>query len=125
MLERAARVNVVAWVDAHLLAILCSHIGRVGGEVNIGHQWLHIAVSFQLGRDVFHVLGLTSTLCSETHQFTTSINDALGLCHRTLRVVGIGSSHRLYSDGIVAANGDIADMSNRGFSSHGLMYLMG
>ena len=37
MLERAARVDVVAGVDAHLLAVLGSDVGSMCGEMDVGH----------------------------------------------------------------------------------------
>ena len=37
VLERAARIDIVARIDAHLLAIEGSDIGGMGREVNVGH----------------------------------------------------------------------------------------
>ena len=110
MLEGAAWVYIVARIDAHLLTIEGSDIGCMGGEMDIGHQWLGIAVSLQLGRDILHVLCLTGSLCRETHQFATSIDDALGLSHTGSGIVGIGGSHRLDADGVAASNADVAHM---------------
>ena len=44
MLERAPRVDIVARIDAHLLAITGSDISRMGREVDVGHEWCLIAV---------------------------------------------------------------------------------
>ena len=48
MLERAAGIDIVARIDAHLLTVERSHIGRMRGEVHVGHQRCRITVSLQL-----------------------------------------------------------------------------
>ena len=93
MLERASRIHVIAWIDAHLLTVLCSHIGSMGGEVNISYQRLGIAICLQTGRDILHVLSLTSTLCRKAHQFATCVDNPLGLCYATLCIIGIHRCH--------------------------------
>ena len=115
--ERAAWVDVVAGIDAHLLAVLCGDVGGVSREVDIGHQRCVVAVSLQTCRDVFHILSLARALCGETHQFASGIDDALGLCHRTFRVVRVGGGHRLDADGVVAADGDVANVADTANSS--------
>ena len=93
LLERAGRIDVVAGIDAHLLAVLCGHVGHTGVEVNVGHERLRVAVVFQPGRDVAHVLSLARALRGETHQLAACVDDALGLSHRALRIVGVGGGH--------------------------------
>ena len=117
MLERSARINIVARIDANLLTIQCSHISRMSRKMNIGHQRRIVAVGLQLGRDILHVLRLTGTLGSETHQFATCIDDALGLCHTALGIIRIHSTHRLDADGVRASNADTTDTSLCGESS--------
>ena len=112
MLERASRIDIIAWIDAHLLAILSSHISGMGCEMDVGYQRSGIAIGFQAGRDVLHVLCLTGTLSGETQQLSTCIDDAFGLCHTTLRIVGISRSHRLDADRVVATNGNLANMGD-------------
>ena len=46
MLEHSCRVDVVSWVDAHLFTVLGCNVGHMGVEVNVGHKWSHVAVSF-------------------------------------------------------------------------------
>ena len=110
MLKGATWVNIVTWVDTHLLTVLCCHICRMGSEMDICHQRCRVAICLQSGRDILHVLGLANALGGETNEFTSSINDAFGLSHRALRIVGVGGSHRLDADGVVATNGNVAHM---------------
>ena len=117
VLEGTSWVHVVAWIDANLLAVLCGHVGRMSGEVHVGHQRLVVAIRLQTGRDVLHVLCLTGALRGEANDFATCIDDAFGLCYATLRVVGVDGSHRLDADGVVATNGDIAYVGNAANSS--------
>ena len=117
VLEGTSWVDVVAGIDTHLLTILCSDISRMCREVDVSHKRRHIAVGLQPRRDVLHVLGFTGTLCREAHQFTTGIDDALGLGHAAFGVVGVGGCHRLDADGVVATYGDVAHMDNRASSS--------
>ena len=49
MLKSAARVNVVARVNSHLLTVLCGNVGGVGCEMDVGHQGLVITVLLQTG----------------------------------------------------------------------------
>ena len=106
--ERTPWVHIVAGVDAHLLTIKGRHVSSMSREVDIGHERRRIAVSLQTGRDILHVLCLTNTLGSEAHQFTTSIDDSLGLGYTTLGIVGINGGHRLDTDGVTTANTDIS-----------------
>ena len=115
--EGTTRIDIVARIDAHLLAILCSNIGGMSRKMNIGHQWGVIAISLQTGRDILHILSLTSTLCGKTNQFTASIDDTLSLRHTGLSIVSICGRHRLDADGVIAADFDITDMSYTANSS--------
>ena len=117
MFEGTAWVDVVAGIDADLLAVLCSDVSGMCREMNVGHQWCIVAVSLQSGRDILHVLRFASALSGETHQFTTSINDALGLSHASLSVVRVRSCHRLDTDGVIATDGDITYVTSRANSS--------
>ena len=108
MLERAPWVDVVAGIDTHLLAVEGSHVGGMGGEVDVGHQRLVIAVGLQTSGDVLHVLRLTGALGGEAHQFAAGIDDALGLTDAALCIIGIHGGHRLDADGVVAADADRA-----------------
>ena len=117
MLERPSGVDVIAGIDAHLLTIEGSDIRCVGREMDIGHQWLRIAVGLELGGDMLHILGLTGALGRETYQFTTGIDDTFGLCHTGDGVVGIGGGHRLDADRIVASNANVAHTGFGGLSS--------
>ena len=109
VLEYASRIDIVAWVYAHLLAVLCGHVGRVCREVYVGHQWLPVAVGFQSGGYVAHVLRLARALRGEAHQLAACVYDTLGLGHRGLGVVGVGGGHRLYSYRVVATYPDVSD----------------
>ena len=95
-LEDTCRINIVARVHAHLLAIKGSHIGHVGVEVNVGHEWCHDSLCLQRSGDILHVLCLARALCGKSHEFTSSLNDTLCLCHTSLRVIGVGSGHGLH-----------------------------
>ena len=44
MTERSCRVDIIARIDANLLAILRSNIGHAGVEVHVGHEWCHDAL---------------------------------------------------------------------------------
>ena len=93
MFELAAGIDIVAGVDAHLFAIQSGHVGGMSGKVHIGHQRLRITVGFQAGGDVLHVLRLAGALRSESYQFASGVDDALGLSHAPLGVVGIDGRH--------------------------------
>ena len=71
----------------------------------------------QSGRDILHILCLTRALGGETHQFATSVDDALGLGHAAFCVVGIDGGHRLYADRVVASYPDVTNMGYSSFSS--------
>ena len=49
VLERAARVHIVARVDAHLLTVKGCDIGRMGREMDVGYEGRLITVGLQLG----------------------------------------------------------------------------
>ena len=117
VLECTARINIVAGIDAHLLAVEGSNVGRVRREMYVSHKGSLIAVGFQTGRDILHILRLASTLCSESHQFTSCVDDTLRLRHAPLRVIGVDSSHRLDTDGIGASDADMAHTGLRTNSS--------
>ena len=90
-------------------------MGNIGGmsrEMHIGHQRRKIAISLQLGRDILHILSLASALGGKTYEFATSIDNALGLSHASLGIIGIHRSHRLNADRIVAT---YANLSHTGF----------
>ena len=118
MLKGAAWVYVIARIDTHLLTVLCSNVGCMGGKVDIGHQGLRIAVRLQAGRYILHILSLASSLRGKPHQLTTSIDDALGLCHTAFRIVGIDSSHRLNPDGIITTDSNLAYATDTTNSSY-------
>ena len=127
MAERTCRVDVVTRVDAHLLAILCGHIGHAGVEVDVGHEWRHDAFGLQSGRDVAHIFRFARALGGQSDQFTASFDDALGLRHAGGSIVGVRRCHRLDADGVVASNDNGADVSRSGKSSsvgHGGMGLL-
>ena len=113
MLELSCRVDIVSGVYPHLLGISRSHVGHVGVEVYVGHEGLPVAQPAKLGTDIAQVLSLTRALRGEPHQLASGIDDASGLCHRRLSVVGVGGSHRLYAYGIVASDGRSAHSHNR------------
>ena len=93
VLEGAARVDVVAGIDAYLLAVLGGHVSGMCREMDVGHEGCCVAVGLQLCRDILHVFGFTCALRSETHQFAASIDDALGLGNTAFGVVGVGRRH--------------------------------
>ena len=117
MFESTSRVDIVAGIDAHLLTILGGDIGRMSREVDVGHQWLGVTVSLELGGDVLHVLCLTCALCGEAYQFPSGIDDAFGLCHTGGGIVGVGGGHRLDADGVIASYADITHTGLACFSS--------
>jgi hypothetical protein len=82
----------------------------MGREVDVSHQRLGVAISLQSGRDVLHVLSLTRTLGSETHEFAARIDDAFSLSHTTLCIVCVHRCHRLYTNGVLATYTYLADM---------------
>ena len=93
--EFACRVYIVARIHAHFLGIACRHIGYLGIEMHIGHEGSEIAVGTQRGVDVFQILGFLSALCRQPHQFSAGLDDAFGLFHAGLGIVGVGRGHRL------------------------------
>ena len=117
MFERTTWVNVVSGVYSHLLAVECCHVGSMRREVHISNKRSVVAVGLEPVTYVLHVLGLAFALRGEAYQFAASIDDALRLRHRSLGVVGVCGSHRLYPDGVVAADGDVTHMCYRCLSA--------
>ena len=76
-------------------------------KMDISHQRLVISIRLQTGGDILHILSLTCALGGETHQFATSIDDTLCLCHTALGIVSVHRRHRLDADGILSSNADI------------------
>lgn len=66
---------------------------------------------------MLHILRFAGALGGEAHQFAASVDDAFGLCHRCLGVIGIGGGHRLYSYRIVATDQQIAHLRSCCLSS--------
>ena len=99
MFEGASRVDIVAGVYAHLLGIEGGHIGHAGVEVYVGHQRGVETIGTQGSVYVLKIFGLTCALCGEAHQLSASAYNALGLFYAGLRVVGVGSGHRLHTHG--------------------------
>ena len=116
--ERAGGVDVVAGVDAHLLAVAGSHVGHVGVEVHVGHQRRRVAVGPQPPGNVLHVQRFAAPLGGEAHQLAAGIDDALGLLHAAFSVVGVDGGHRLHADGVVAADVEAAHVGHRANSSY-------
>ena len=112
MFEGSTRIDIVARIDTHLLAIKGGDISGMGRKMHIGHQRRRIAICLQTGRDVLHILSLARALGSETNEFTASIDNALGLCHTTLGIIGIHRTHRLNADRIIATD---AYLTHTGF----------
>ena len=112
-LECASRIDIVAWVDAHLLDNACCHISHIGIEMDVGHQRHVVAISTERLLDVGEVQCLLGALSCESHDVGTCIDNALDLCHRSFGVVGIGIGHRLNTDGIVATNSDLSHIADR------------
>ena len=108
----AGRIDIVARVDAHLLAVERSHISHIRIEVNIGNERCLIAIGTDTGVDVLHILCLSGTLGSKAHQLATSLDDFLSLFHASLGVIGIGGGHRLDADRVVATYVDGTHMGN-------------
>ena len=115
--ELACRVDIVARVYSHLLAIFCCHVSHIGIEVDISHQRSIFAQGSDAGIDILHVLSLAGALSGETHQFATSLDDAHGLSHTCLGVVGVGGGHRLNSDRLATAHEQAADGYGVGVSA--------
>ena len=112
VLEGASGIDIVARIDTYFLTVLRCHVGGMSREMYVSHQGRLIAVGLQPCRDVFHVFCLSRSLGGKAYQLTSCVNDALGLSHTAFGVVGVGGSHRLNANGVVAANGDVADMGN-------------
>ena len=107
VLEGPAWIDVVAGIDAHLLTILGGDISSMCRKVCL------VAIGLQACRDVLHVLCLTGALGGKPYQFTSGIDDALGLTDTAFRIIGIYRSHRLDAYGIVATDTDCSHMGNR------------
>ena len=117
MFESTTRIHVVARINTYLLTIEGGDISCMGCEMYIGHQRLSIAIGFQLGGDVLHILCLTCSLGCEAYEFATSIDNTFGLCYAGRGIVGIGGGHRLDADGVASSNADIAHPGLIGMSS--------
>jgi hypothetical protein len=107
-LECARRVNIVAWVYAHFLAVQRSHISHIRVEVNISHKRCLITVTFESVRDVFHIVCLSGALGGKPNQFAACVNDTLCLSGSAFGVVGVYRGHRLHSYRVFTANANIS-----------------
>ena len=105
--EGACRIDIVAGVDAHLLAVQRRHVGHLGVEVYVGDEGRGISGIAQGLGDVLHVLGLAHALCRQSYQFASRPDDAYCLFHACLGVVGVCGGHRLHAYGVVAADGNV------------------
>ena len=114
LLESSPRIDVVARIDAHLFGIPSSHVGHVGIEVHVGHQRRVVALLSKSRTDVAKILGLAFPLRGEPNEFSSGTNDAFGLLHTGVGIVGVGSGHRLNPDGMIAAEAEFSDDGRRG-----------
>ncbi len=111
-LEGSSRVDIIARVDAHLLAIEGCHVCHIGIEMNIRHERHIAACRTNTGIDVAHVLRLAGSLRGETDILASSLCYAKGLCHASLRIHGGGCAHALHADGMVSAQRRGAHLNN-------------
>ena len=109
MFERAARINIIARINAYLLTIQSRHISRVSRKVYISDKWCQIALGLQLCRYILHVLCLTGSLRGKTHQFAACINNPLSLRNTSLGIISIHRTHRLDTNRIRASDAYLSD----------------
>ena len=90
LFESACRIYVVAWIDAHLLGIECSHFCHLGIEVHICHKRHLTPFLSQCLTDMLQVFCLSHSLSGKTHIFSAGIHYAQRLRHTAL-CIGSGS----------------------------------
>ena len=113
LFELPCRVNIVAGIDSHLLGIEGGHVGHMRIEMHVGHQGCGISPLPQQCIDVLQVLRLAHALCGEAHIFASCLDDAYGLLHAALGIVGRSGGHRLHPDGMFAAQRSVAHLHDR------------
>ena len=85
--EFSCGIYIVSRVDAHLFGIFRSHIGHMRIEMHIGHKRRAEPISSNGRTDVFQILSLARALCRQPDKFSSRLDDALGLSHRTCGIV--------------------------------------
>ncbi len=119
MLELTGRINVVAWVDAHLLDNRSSHICHIGIEVYIGTQGrISVAASHQSSLYVAKVLSLARSLGSESNQVGSGIYDADALFYAAFRVHCAAGGHTLDGHLVLTAYSQLTYLNLVCLSSH-------
>ena len=109
-LELAGWVHIVAWIDAHLLDNCCRYVGHGGIEVDVGHQRYVDALACQLLLDIFQIISLDGTLCRQSHQVCTRLDQALDLLYASCGVRRGTGGHTLQTDGLIATYGTALDL---------------
>ena len=108
-------VGVVAGVNAHLLHQRGGHLGGLGVEVDVGHQWHLAAALQQLLLDAAEVLGSLHIRRGDTHQLAAHLHHTEGLLHSGLRVHRVGVRHALHPYRRTTAQREVSYLD---FSAH-------
>ena len=116
LLERARRIHIVAWIDAHLLSIKSRHISHVRIEMHVGDKRRRISFGTQTRVDILQILSFTTALCGQSHQFAARLDDALCLLDASLGIIGVGGGHRLDADRVVATHLDGTHIHHTGLA---------
>ena len=107
-LELPGGIDVVARVDAHLLAVAGGDVGHGGVEVHVGHQRHHAAGFPDAVADDAHVLGLAHTLSGQSDQLAASLGYGQYLTDAAVGIHGRRGAHRLHANGVAAADAYLA-----------------
>ena len=108
-------VGVVPWVHTDFLHMVSRDLCCVWGEVDVSHHG-HITMSsgLQSSLDQPQRLCLALGRGRDANEFTTGVNHAQSLRHRTFDVHGIDRGHRLQPNRCIPAEGQSADVNLTG-----------
>ena len=113
LLECACGIDIVAWIYSHGVAMEGSHVGDIGIEVHVGDDRCRISSRLQFSLNILHVLRLAPPLCGKSDELATGTDYPLCLVGTCCSVEGVGSGHRLHTDGVVATHEQRAYLDNR------------
>ena len=110
-------VRIVSGVDTDLFHVFCSDFCRIGGEVDVRHQWDVVPGFPQLLGDEFQSLGISFAGGGDAHQFTPHFDHSDALGHSGIDIQSVGGGHGLHPDRVLSTYADVANLHRPGGST--------
>lgn len=110
-------VGIVAGIDAHFFHPLHGLHGGVGFKMDVGDERDITARRADAIADVLEVLGDHSCLGRDTDDLTADGGEFESFFDAGFCITRVAGEHRLHTDGIPAADADIADHADAGFAA--------